>query len=76
VTVHERAPLGAEEGGRGQVRLHDHSPLVEGEVAGRGEVVELLVASAQIVGLLPGVSQLLVLQLQLDPVGLQLADEG
>ena len=69
------SPRNPEQGGSGEVRLPDQALPVEGEVADRGEIVEVEVVLEKGCRLVPGLRQLLVLQLQLYLVNLQLVDQ-
>ena len=71
----ETLSIHAEPRRRVQVRCDDAALLVEGEVADRGEVVEIHVLLVRLLDLVLIAAQLLVLHLQLDLMDLELVQE-
>ena len=65
-----------QQAGRGEVRLLNRPLTVEGQVAHRGEIVEVAVLLQPRLHLVPGVLEFLVLHLQLDLVDLQFVDHA
>ena len=72
----QSGPFDPQQAGRGEVGLADQSLAVEGQVAHRGEIVEVAVFFQPRLRLVPGLLEFLVLHLQLDLVDLQFVNQA
>ncbi len=73
--VDEPGPFHAEQGGSRQVHLQDPALFIQGEIADRGEIVEVGVFLQQRLHPVPGFLELGVLHLQFDLVDLQFVEQ-